>query len=138
MYGGRGNDDIRATAIPGRGAPVQLANFHGGPGRDVLVGDLRTEQLAGGRGRDLLVGAHEFEWLRGGPGDDLIKGRRGDDVIVGGRGVDEILAGRGDDRVLLPDGEHDLVRCGPGLDRVSVDPLDVVRGCERVILEERG
>jgi hypothetical protein len=32
------------------------------------------------------------------------------------------------------DGDHDLIRCGPGTDRAYVDRRDETTGCERVVL----
>jgi RTX calcium-binding nonapeptide repeat (4 copies) len=112
IYAGKGDDDLRARSVRPDGSIRQLGMFHGGPGRDVLVGGSKTDLLHGGRGDDRLVGGEEwYERLRGGPGDD---------------------------RIAAADGERDVVRCGPGRDRVRVDSLDRVRGCERVILARRG
>jgi hypothetical protein len=52
-------------------------------------------------------------------------------VLLAGSSV--LLAGSGDDFVAAADGEQDLVLCGPGVDTVSVDPVDLVsRDCEAV------
>ena len=60
------------------------------------------------------------------------RGTSGDDCLVGGSGADSLVAGAGDDRVLARDGYRDLIRCGPGRDRATVDAADRTRGCERV------
>lgn len=139
INGGKGDDDIRARVLRPDVTFFQLGNFHGGPGRDVLVGGRHTDLLDGGPGGDRLVGGAEwFERISGGRGEDRIEGRRGGDRIVGGRGADEILGGAGDDRIAVADGERDVVRCGPGRDRVRIDSRDVARGCERVVLGRRG
>jgi Ca2+-binding RTX toxin-like protein len=135
IRGGPGDDDIRFEA-PAPPAPYfHFMTFYGGPGQDVLAGGLPTSGLHGGGGPDDLTGGDGPDVLRGGGGDDEITGGRSGDGIHGDRGNDLIFAGTEDDRVAVNDGQRDLVRCGPGQDRVRVDPLDVVRGCERVILD---
>jgi Ca2+-binding RTX toxin-like protein len=56
-----------------------------------------------------------------------------DDVLAGGPGADTISGGLGNDTIKSKDGHRDLVRCGVGRDVASVDKLDRVSGCERVI-----
>jgi len=60
-----------------------------------------------------IVGTHHADFLRG-------TGRR-----------DWICARRGDDRINVRHGGKDVVRCGPGFDRVRADRRDVLIGCER-------
>jgi hypothetical protein len=52
---------------------------------------------------------------------------------VNGDGVLDtvVCSGRGDDRVRARNHERELIRCGPGRDRATVDRSDRVRGCER-------
>jgi hypothetical protein len=135
IHGGPGNDDIRFEP-PAPPAPYfYFMDFQGGPGQDVLVGGLPAAGLDGGGGPDDLFGGDGPDVLRGGGGDDEITGGRSGDGIHGDRGNDHIFAGSEDDRVAINDGQRDLARCGPGQDRVRVDALDVVRGCERVIFD---
>jgi RTX calcium-binding nonapeptide repeat (4 copies) len=135
IHGGPGDDEIRFEAPTTPGFYFYVVSFRGGPGQDVLVGGRQTNQLDGGGGPDDLVGGFGPDVLRGGGGDDEITGGRSGDGIHGDRGNDVIFAGGEDDRIAINDGQRDLARCGPGQDRVRVDPLDVVRGCERVILD---
>jgi hypothetical protein len=43
-----------------------------------------------------------------------------------------LIGNAGDDIVKALDGRRDVVRCGRGRDRATVDRFDVVRGCELV------
>jgi hypothetical protein len=107
------------------------------------------DQITGGAGRDCLDG---------GPGKDLLSGRSGSDVMIGGPGSDRLAGGSGADRltdapssyafglgsgrnrvaggpgrdvVEVANARRDIVRCGPGRDRVSADRADRLVGCER-------
>jgi hypothetical protein len=135
IRGGPGDDEIRFEAPTPPSFHFYVIHFLGGPGQDVLVGGLQTSQLDGGGGPDDIVGGDGPDVLRGGAGDDEITGGRSGDGIHGDRGNDHVFAGAEDDRVAVNDGQRDLVRCGPGQDRVRVDSHDVVRGCERVIFD---
>jgi hemolysin type calcium-binding protein len=137
IRGGPGDDDIRFQP-PERAFQFYTMAFYGGPGQDALVGGLPVSTLDGGPGPDDLAGGDGPDVLRGGGGDDDITGGRSGDGIRGGPGNDQVLAGSEDDRIAINDGQRDLARCGPGRDRVRVDALDTVRGCERVILDRRG
>lgn len=135
IRGGPGDDDIQFEAPAPRPFQYFSIRFHGGPGADLVVGGLPTSDLVGGGGPDEIVGGEGPDRLRGRGGDDRISGGRSGDGIVGGRGSDDVFGGPEDDRIAVNDGGRDLVRCGPGRDRVRVDSLDRVRGCERVILD---
>lgn len=125
-----GNDDIQVWA-----------NMDSGPSTVLAAG-----------GDDRVVGHDAAERIEGGPGDDYLEGGKGHDTIVGGPGQDVIFGDEttstcnpgfpescvryGNDVIDARDGEHDQVDCGPGVDRVIVDPQDVVaQNCEVV---ERG
>ncbi len=114
--------------LVGRGAPYVGDALDGGPGNDVLIGGYWPERLEGGRGDDVLYGGANYDTLTGGPGRDRIYGQ-------GGR-----------DTVFARDGSRDVIDCGtntgktntsPELDKAYVDPLDVVRRCERVFRSSR-
>ena len=84
--------------------------------------------LVGDNGPDRLVGTAQNDTLRGRGGADTLVGRGDSDRLFGGSGNDFINA-------VDPRPEDDLVDCGPGRDRVLVDPSteDRVRAnCERV------
>lgn len=84
-------------------------------------------------GRKLLVGGRGGDRLIGGAGSDRLAGRWGPDRIVGGDGgPDCLLGGKGRDKVRAVNDHRDVIKCGNGNDRATVEPRDVVRGCERV------
>jgi hypothetical protein len=70
--------------------------------------------------------------LDGSAGADTLEGMGGDDVIDGHGGADVLKGEDGNDTLLARDGVADTVDCGPGNDTASVDPADVVTGCETV------
>jgi hypothetical protein len=106
---------------PGQDCSITL---RGTPGADQFFGTPGSDSYRGGRGRDRIKGKQGHDCLRGGRGRDLLKG---------GSGEDELRGNRGRDRIKAADGEADDVRCGRGRrDVAKVDPLDSVRGCERV------
>jgi hemolysin type calcium-binding protein len=117
LMGGPGKDDLRVV----QGA----AGFRGGRGEDVLVGGRFRDGLYGGPGPDLLVGGRRFDELDGGAGRDQ---------IAGGHGPDAVFADGGHDLIRAADADHDVIRCGPGIDRAYVDRSDETTGCERVVL----
>lgn len=61
-----------------------------------------------------------------------IVGTRKREKIDGTAGPDTITARGGDDRVRTAGGCSDIVDCGSGRDRATVDATDVVRRCNRV------
>ena len=64
---------------------------------------------------------------------DRICGRRGADDIHPWAGKDVVDAGAGPDQIFSKDENRDVVKCGPGRDRVVADVKDKVsRDCERV------
>jgi Ca2+-binding RTX toxin-like protein len=103
------------------------------PGRRI-VGTNKGEYLAGGGHDDVIFGLGGNDTLLGGAGDDRIYGGRGRDVITGGSGADHLYGGAGSDTIFAVDGERDVVNCGPGNDRAVVDSVDVVVGCEVVVV----
>ncbi|HYH58460.1 MAG TPA: hypothetical protein VD790_04490 [Thermoleophilaceae bacterium] len=115
-----------ADRLDGNDGPNALYGFgvFGAPGHDVLRGhggddDLRIK--SGG-------GANVVE---GGAGNDYLQGGLDGDTITGGTGRDSIEGGSGNDAIFVADGEIDpLVDCGPGIDSVEADPLDVLKNCE--------
>jgi Ca2+-binding RTX toxin-like protein len=68
---------------------------------------------------------------RGLRGADEIRGGYGEDVLSGGRGADFL---RGQDIFSQSGAFRDVVDCGPGNDRASVDFRDRVVDCEDVVL----
>lgn len=94
----------------------------------MFAGVAVAKTVLGTSGPDTLVGTSENDTIRGFRGADDITGRGDSDRLFGGRGDDHI-----DARDPRPEDDH--VDCGPGFDRVLVDPSteDVVENnCERV------
>jgi hypothetical protein len=119
---------------------------------DTLVGSIAGDRLVGRRGNDRIVGRSGDDCANGGGGKDDVIGGGMDDSLKGGRGADRLrgnggadklsdrsggrdrlLGGAGKDRLRSRGGGRDRVRCGGGRDKAVVDPIDRVRGCERVL-----
>jgi Ca2+-binding RTX toxin-like protein len=112
VYGGRGNDIVA-----------------GGDGNDHVYGGSDSDQVKGGNGNDRVSGNR---------GDDAVSGNEGNDSLFGGWGADRAFGGSGNDELhaLAPDGEPDLLNCGPGNDKAWVlraeRPRTQLVGCEKV------
>lgn len=117
--GGAGDDSIRASGV---GSLTPLKSW--------LI-------LDGGKGADRLFGGQSFNAIDAGAGPDRVFGSGGLDILDGGRGRDRLDGGAGKDRLDARDNARDIVICGPGRDRASVDAVDVVRGCERLVPASR-
>jgi hypothetical protein len=115
VLGLEGNDDIT-----------------GGAGRDCLEGGPGRDNLSSRSGRDALIG---------GPGSDRLAGGSGADRITDApaayafgllaSGSNRVSGGPGGDVIDVANARRDIVRCGPGRDRVSMDRGDRLYGCER-------
>ena len=115
LVGGRGSDTLRGGAGQDRivsgdeeeGGERQASNtVEGGPGNDVVFGDLGSDTIDGGSEADTLFGLAGADVIRGGLGDDTIRGGdgadevfgdEGNDTLFGGLGVDTLFGGTGDD-----------------------------------------
>jgi hypothetical protein len=124
MYGRQGRD-----LLHGRAGNDCL---FGGEGADVLDGDGGDDTVSGGDGRDRLFGGAGNDRLLGGAKGDELHGDTGDDQLFPGTGRDRVWGGPGNDVVSARDGSRDVIDCGAGLDRVTADRRDRLRGCERV------
>jgi uncharacterized repeat protein (TIGR01451 family) len=124
MFGRQGRDLLR-----GREGDDCL---WGGEGADVLDGDGGNDSLWGGDGRDRLFGGSGNDRVLGGAKGDELHGDSGDDQLFPGSGRDRVWGGPGNDTISARDGSRDVIDCGAGLDRVSADRRDRLRGCERV------
>src|SRR5918994_3682434 len=119
LIGGAGDDEIR-----------------GGDGDDVIRRGDGDDKLRGDAGDDFVRGGDGSDTLRGGDGDDVVGGGEGDDKLRGDAGDDFVRGGDGDDILRGVDAERfvDLLRCGPGADRVFADMSDTVAAhCENVV-----
>jgi hypothetical protein len=124
LYGRQGRDLLRGRA--GNDC------LFGGEGADVLDGDGGDDTLSGGDGRDRLFGGAGRDRLLGGAKGDELHGDSGNDQLFPGTGRDRAWGGAGNDVISARDGSRDVIDCGAGLDRVTADRRDRVRGCERV------
>jgi Ca2+-binding RTX toxin-like protein len=132
LYGGEGNDELFGTDEHQTGISDGTRTSTDGPDR-----------LEGEAGDDVLAGASGADTLRGGPGSDTIsEGPMSDaatdtieaDPTVFPDGPPPESAGWNDkiDVISVP-AHKDYVNCGPGVDEVQADPLDVVNAnCENV------
>ena len=100
------SDGVRADSIDSRLYSGRVS-FHGRAGNDTFLG---------------------------GPGADVADLGLGNDAVDPGPGSDFVLAGDGDDTIAARDGFGDVVECGPGIDTVTADRVDVLSGCENVAL----
>jgi Ca2+-binding RTX toxin-like protein len=124
MYGRQGRDLLRGRA--GNDC------LFGGEGADVIDGDGGDDTLSGGDGRDRLFGGAGNDRVLGGAKGDELRGDTGTDQLFPGTGRDRVWGGAGNDVISARDGSRDVIDCGPGLDRVTADRRDRLRGCERV------
>jgi CSLREA domain-containing protein len=99
---------------------------------ETLSGTAFGDLLRGGKGDDKLFGRLGDDCLYGGRGNDVLSGGPGNDSLDGGPGRDRLRAGPGNDVVRAADHTRDLVDCGPGNDRATVDVIDRVHGCEHL------
>jgi hypothetical protein len=79
-----------------------------------------------------INGTPRADRLNGGAGPDTIRAGAGNDRINPGRGRDRVFGGAGNDTVSAADKTRDVIDCGSGVDTVTADKVDVLRGCERV------
>jgi uncharacterized repeat protein (TIGR01451 family) len=141
-FGGRDDDVLFGSAFGdrlfGRAGRDLLRGragndcLYGGDGNDVLDGDGGNDSLWGSDGRDRLFGGSGNDRLRGGAKADELHGDTGNDELAGGTGRDRVWGGPGNDTISARDGSRDVIVCGSGLDRVTADRRDRLRGCERV------
>lgn len=103
---GDGDDTYTSTA-------GQPADISGGPGNDVLTGDLApgTAAFAAQTGNE-LSSASESSMLDGGPGDDVLSGGADSDMLWGGPGNDR-LAGNASFDALCGGMRQGTYECSP-------------------------
>jgi plastocyanin/Ca2+-binding RTX toxin-like protein len=136
-----GGDDLlngtaKADRIFGLGGDDVLFGFggndllDGGAGSDNLDGGKGNDTLKGQRGNDSLTGGDGDDVLIGGPGKDKLSGGKGNDKLTGNGGKDSLVGGPGNDTINAKDGVVEVVKCGPGKDKVKADKKDKLSGCE--------
>jgi Ca2+-binding RTX toxin-like protein len=104
--GGDGTDIGNGTTL----TDIEVLEFHGGSGADVITGGALDDSIStgggndivdGAAGDDLIGGAEGDDILGGGQGDDLLSGYDGNDSLTGGQGVDSLTGGLGADRFVF-------------------------------------
>jgi uncharacterized delta-60 repeat protein len=135
------------AVVPTAGGRVLLAGPASTPFTAVQLTGPRARALAcrgglSGTGLDdRLVGTSSGDAIDGEGGADRISGLGGGDCLTGGTGADVISAGAGrnvirggsgNDRISARNGARDVVNCGTGRDRATVDRVDRVTACEVV------
>lgn len=129
-------DDIGTdvmVVIGGHGADVMTGNGR----RNVFGGQAGDDELTGAGGDDQMSGGVGNDRLSGGDGTDVLGGEDGDDLLVGGADVDRFYGDSisaciaascpsGRDDIRARDGAREEINCGPGIDALELDPIDVV------------
>ena len=106
---------------------------------NTIFGTALANVIEGLGGNDLLRGRDGNDVIRGGLGNDRMFGDTGNDALVGGAGRDTLQGGTGADTINANDmASGDAVNGGRGVDTCTINPGDVVRGCERVRVRRRG
>ena len=113
-FGTNGDDHLIGTANPN--------TIKGLKGADIIEGNAGKDTLYGNLGRDAVYGGNGVDRVNG--GDDR-------DYANGGRSRDVIRTGSGEDVVAARDGFKVQIYCGSDFDKVYVDRIDVLHGCER-------
>jgi len=72
--------------------------------------------------------------LDNGGESDIVRMGDGNDTVIMIGGSDTICLGDGNDTATTNDGWIDLIKCGDGIDTVTVDAFDILEECENVII----
>ena len=96
----------------------------------VAAGTATADTIFGTPRGEVLRGTAKADRLYGRGGNDRLYGLGGADLLVGGVGRDLIEGGAGADTIRARDGLPDVIHCGPGNDRATVDLVDTTKGCE--------
>ena len=139
------NNSATATAtVPGVSspppppspAPIAAACSNSIPGDNKgnkLRGTSAGDRIRGVGGNDVLRGLGGDDCLNGGRGNDRLIAGPGSDRLTGGKGRDIMLGAGGPDMIKARDGQRDVIKCGPGKDKVVADRSDrVAKDCEQV------
>src|SRR5579883_1848298 len=127
LFGGAGNDTLYAYAPSTTPDNKTGDEMHGGPGDDVLWGNVRNDLLFGDDGNDTIYGdGLAGPTYAGNPnaatvgGNDTIDGGAGEDLLYGGGGNDLMYGGGGSDRIEGQDG-NDTIYGEGGADVIVAD-----------------
>jgi Ca2+-binding RTX toxin-like protein len=103
---------------------------------NTIKGRKGADQIEGSGGKDTLNGNLGEDAVYGGNGEDKVYGGGNNDYMQGGFKSDHIGTGSGDDVVAAKDGFKDQIYCGSAYDRVYVDRIDVLHGCEKKLSDK--
>lgn len=111
---------------------LNIENFLGGQGNDIIIGSSQANRLNGLAGDDFLDGGEGQDLLEGREGNDTLNGSEGDDVLLGAAGADTLTGGDGRDQFVLAAGNGtDLITDFEDtqdlmvLDGITFDPLTI-------------
>ncbi len=96
---------------------VNIEQFEGGRGADLLLGDDNDNVLLGNAGSDTILGFGGDDVIRSGAGAGLIGGGAGDDMLFDSAGNDTLSGDAGNDTLYASQGD-DLLNGGAGNDRL--------------------
>ena len=126
-----GRNALGAATVNSDSTPVIVQQPPEPKGKKI-TGTKKNDYLGGSAGPDTISGLAGNDTIMGGGGNDSLNGGDGNDVIDGGNGADKIQGGKGSDTILSADGQRDTVDCGVGVDKVTSDAIDVLKGCESI------
>lgn len=143
---GTDGDDLMEAAESNPAYETGAAHLWGYEGDDQIYGSSYRDEILGWEGNDKIYGKGDNDKLIGGFGDDEMHGGPGNDEISGHEGADLISGGEGDDIIRSykttegvpePDYSKDVIRCGPGDDKASIntseDGDEAADDCENII-----
>jgi Ca2+-binding RTX toxin-like protein len=120
-------------------------NCNGTERDDQLSGTANPNAIKGRRGADQIEGDGAKDTLNGNLGADAVYGGNSEDKLYGGSHNDYVQGGSksdhlgtdsGSDVVEAKDGFRDQIYCGSGYDRIYVDRIDVLHGCEKKLSDK--
>jgi Ca2+-binding RTX toxin-like protein len=141
LNGAGGNDDLDggpgADNISGGAGANDAVSYAGSPAGVTVTLDNKANDGAPGEGDNVhsdvedIYGSPFNDKLTGNGKANTIDGGAGNDTIKGGKGTDGLYGGPGNDVINSKDGQVDTVDCGPGVDTVIADRVDIVTNCEQ-------
>jgi Ca2+-binding RTX toxin-like protein len=128
-----------ATLIAGASAdaPVEFSVTNTAAGGSKLVGTPFDDRLRTDSSDDVIEAGAGNDAIDAGYGNDVITPGPGRDTVLadGGAGACDLIScplAQGNDTIDAVDGEVDSISCGPGTDRVTADPVDILApDCEQ-------
>ncbi|MBK4215571.1 hypothetical protein JJJ17_06505 [Paracoccus caeni] len=112
-------------------ANMEVLDYDGGSGRDIITGWNRADRLEGNDGHDQLKGGGGNDTLDGGRGNDRLEGGTGNDYLYHDSGNDTLLGNQGNDTFQIGfDGNANtpyraLIDGGLGKDTVQFNSSDI-------------